>query len=142
YDPAMRRLGYALIDTGKRQEGLAWLQKALDHNRSADNLTGLAYALTTVEKGKDQLSQGDMEQALSYLDEAAKLKSPDPQTLAMIADLSLDTNKIDKFNSVVGQLRTNFPDRLETHYFNGIALANDGNFDDAIAEIRTAESMG
>jgi Zn-dependent protease with chaperone function len=143
YDPAMRRLGYALVETGKRQDGLAMIQKALDRNRSADNLTGMAYALMSSDKSGPQPSTSDSERALSLVEEASKLKNgSDPQALAMIAELSLDTNKIDKFNATVGQLRAKFPDLVQTHYFNGIKLANDGDFDRAIAEIKIAESIG
>jgi len=143
FEPGLRRLGYALVETGKREEGLAMIQKALDKTRSADNLLGMASALTLPGKNNYRPTQAESERALSLLSDASKQKNgDDPDILTVMAQLYIQTNNILGFDGVVLQLKSKFPDLVQTHYFNGLKLAGDGNFDGAIAELKTAESMG
>jgi Zn-dependent protease with chaperone function len=143
FEPAMRRLGYALVGSGKRQEGLALIQKAVDQNRSADNMLGLAYALTSATKDGYVPNEFDIDRAFALARDGAKLKNgTDPDALALLADLSLRKKDLQSFNSAVNQLVLYFPDIVATHYFNSIKLANEGEFDRAVGEMKTAESMG
>ena len=115
-EPAMRRLGYALIGTGKRKEGLAQIQKALDQNRSADNMLGMAYALMSPGKDGYQPSEFDIQNAFVLTRDATKLKNgTDPDALAQLADLALTKNDIQTFNSSVNQLLAYFPNLVQTH---------------------------
>jgi Zn-dependent protease with chaperone function len=143
FEPAMRRLGYALIGTGKRQEGIAQIQKALDQTRSADNMLGMAMALVSAGQDGKVPSEFDIDAAFGLTRDAAKIKNgTDSAALALLADLALRKNDLQTFNSAVNQLLLYFPNRTETHYYNAINLANQGSFDRAIAEVKTAESMG
>ena len=45
FDAAVRRLGSSLVRQGKRVEGLALCERAVTLNRSAENLSSLAYNL-------------------------------------------------------------------------------------------------
>lgn len=45
FDPAMRRLGFALMMTGKRFEGLEMSRKTLNLDRTPENLSSLAMNL-------------------------------------------------------------------------------------------------
>ena len=42
FDPVMRRLGLCLVLSGKTEEGLAMIEKAVATNRNTDNLAALA----------------------------------------------------------------------------------------------------
>ena len=143
FDPALRRYGHALIDAGRRDEGLAKTQQALDHNRSADNL--LSMAMARVEPGNDHYVPPDseMEKALDLAKESSRLNNEtDPDSLVLIAELSLRLDKIDEFRRVTNILKGRFSDLYISHYYNGIALADDGDFDGAINEIGTSRSLG
>ena len=143
FEPALRRLGYALVATGKHVEGIAMAQKAVDLHRSADNLLGLSVAI--VSPGNDNYLPADSEimRALTLAQESSKLSNvSDPDTLGMVAQLSLALNKMEDFNSAVRQMRAGFPDLTQTHYFYAIRLADQGDFDGAITEVKTAESKG
>ncbi|MEQ1604420.1 MAG: M48 family metalloprotease [Pyrinomonadaceae bacterium] len=143
FEPALRRLGYALIATGKHAEGIAMAQKAVDFHRSADNLLGLSVAI--VSPGNDNYLPPDSEimRALTLAKESSKLSNgSDSDTLGMIAQLSLALNKIEDFNSAVGQMQAGFPDLVQTHYFYAIRHADQRDFDGAIVEVKTAETQG
>jgi tetratricopeptide (TPR) repeat protein len=50
FDPVMRRLGLSLVQIGREQEGLSYLERAVGKNRSPENLISLAqYLAFTVE---------------------------------------------------------------------------------------------
>lgn len=143
FEPALRRYGHSLIGVGKRDEGLARIQQALDHSRSSDNL--LSMAIARVEPGNNDYRPPDseVEKALALAKEASTLnKNTDPDALGLVAQLSLQLNRIDEFRNAARLLTTKFPDSYISHYFNGILLAEDRDFDGAIAEIKTAESLG
>ena len=143
FEPAIRRLGYALVATGKRSEGIAMLQKTVDMNRSADNLLGLASSI--VSPGIDQYvpPESEVQRALTLAEESVKIgDGKDPDAIALVAQLALSTEMIDTFNRSVSQLRDKYPNELSTHYFYSLKLANDGDIDSAIIELRKAEALG
>src|SRR5690349_6985780 len=41
FDPVMRRFGTSLVEVGRRQEGMALLEKAIEKTRSPENLITL-----------------------------------------------------------------------------------------------------
>ncbi|MEP7076830.1 MAG: hypothetical protein ABI878_13570 [Acidobacteriota bacterium] len=132
FEPALRRLGYAMIGAGKRDEGIAMVQKAVDLHRSADNLLGLASAILGLNETSHQASKAEEQRAVLLLREALKVGSQDEsQVLTLIAQISLDVEDLNSFNDAISSLTQKYPDLAETHYFRGIALANDGKFDDA-----------
>lgn len=143
FEPAMRRLAYAMGHSGKLDEGLALSRKVVDLNRSADNLLSLGI-LTLIPRGDDaEPTKAQMETAFPYLVESAQKSSDtDSDPLVMVAEVALRLDKIDVFESTVTKLTARFPDDLSSHYFRSIALANHGDFDTAIGEVKTAVSLG
>ena len=143
FEPALRRYGHSLINVGKRDNGLANIQRALDLNISADNLLSMAMARIDPGNNNYRPPDSEMEKALALAKESSKLSNnSDPDALSLIAQLSLQLDKVDEFKNAASMLNTKFPDLYFTHYFNGIKLAEDRDFDGAIAEIKTAESLG
>ncbi|MEP6787736.1 MAG: M48 family metalloprotease [Acidobacteriota bacterium] len=143
FEPALRRLGFALIGAGKRDDGLANIQHALDLNRSADNLLGMAMARVDPGGNNYQPSQSEVEKAFALAKESSEIsKGNDPDALSLIAQIALNLNKVDEFRRATSQLKTGFPDLGATRYFNAIKLADDGDFDGSIAEVKAAESKG
>jgi len=141
FEPAMRRLGYALAATGKRAEGMAMCQKAVDLNRSPENLIGLATATIGYSNPTSPPNSTDLQKAFSLVNEAAQ-KNPDGESLTYLADISLRIDRIDDFNKTVDRLLANFPDMPTTHYFNAIKVGDAGNFDKGIAEAKLAAELG
>jgi len=144
FEAALRRLGYALIGSGKRSEGLAMTQKALSLNRTPENLSGHAFALTDpTEKNNYKPTRSELDQAFLLSKEAMQKDTEnDPDYPLAAAEYALATERIEEFNSLVQSLKTRFPDHAGTHFFNGLRLANDGDFDAAETEIKAAESLG
>ncbi len=143
FEPALRRLGYGLIETGKREEGLSMSQKALNLNRTPDNLLGRAYALTSPGPGNYNPTAAELEQALALSKEAMqKNTEDDPDYAMMTAQLALSTDHVEDFRAASQILTEKFPNLAATHYFNGIRLADDGDLDGAAAEIKKSEALG
>ena len=143
FEPALRRLGFALIAIGKRQEGLAMSQKALSLNRTSENLISHAFALTDPGTDNYQPTQADLQQAFSLTKEAVqKSTETDSDYLIAFAQFAIATNHLEDFKDAVKQLKEKFPDLSATHYFNGLQLANDGDLDAAEAEIKKSETLG
>ncbi len=143
FEPALRRLGLALISVGKRQEGLAMTQKALNLNRTSENLISHAFALTDPGANNYQPTQADFQQAFSLSKEAMqKSAETDSDYVIAVAQFALSTNHLQDFRESVKILKEKFPNLSATHYFNGIQLANDGDFEAAEAELKEAENLG
>lgn len=143
FDPAMRRLGFCLISLGKKEEGIASIQQAIDLDRSGDNLISMAVAISETWPADSPPPKSEMEEALSLATEASsRYGEPDTISLLMIADLSLRLDRFDQFRSTVLQLTSTAPEHVGTHYFRSIYLADRGDFDGAIAAIETARSLG
>jgi tetratricopeptide (TPR) repeat protein len=143
FEPALRRGGHALVSlTGKRAEGLKMSEKALSLNRSADNL--LSYALTLTETGANnyQATQAELEKALALSREAMQQDPEDPDYVTAVAQFALATNRMQEFGDASRQLSQKYQNLPATHYYAGIRLANEGDFDAAEAEFKRAESLG
>jgi Zn-dependent protease with chaperone function len=142
FESALRRSGYALIADGKRVEGLAMTQKALNLNRTPDNLMGHALALTDPGSGNYQPTKSEMDQAFALSKESIQKDTNDSDYVVFFAQMALSTEHLQDFRDSVRTLKSKFPDLPATHYFNGLQLANDGELDPAETEIKTAESLG
>lgn len=143
FDPAMRRQGHCLIGAGKRDDGYKAIQKAIDLNRSADNLFSMAMARLDPGSTNYVPPEGEMQKALALTTEASKLYGDkDVDALLVMADLSLRLNQLEQFRTTVGRLKTLSPNDPYTHYFNAIKLAEERNFDESLAEVKVAESLG
>jgi len=142
FEPALRRGGHALVSTGKRAEGLKMSEQALSLNRSADNLFSYALALTEPGANNYQATQAELEQAFNLSKEARQKDSEDPDYIMAVAQFALATNRMPEFGDASKLLSRKFPNLPATHYYAGIRLANEGDFDAAEAELKQAESLG
>src|SRR5262249_38413491 len=60
----------------------------------------------------------------------------------LTAQVSLSLNKLDDYRAATAVLIHDFPDRMDSHYYNAIVLAMDDNWPAAEVEIKKAGSMG
>lgn len=142
FDPVMRRLGLSLVETGRKQEGMALLEKAVEKNRSPENLITLAQYLASLSEGKKD-SKPDMERALTLAKEAASASTGnDPSYWIMVAQLSLELDRMEDLRAATGILVTQYPDMIATHYFSAFVAAGDEDWIKAEDEIKKAQSLG
>jgi hypothetical protein len=139
FDPALRRVGSALIELGQREKGLSLISTALSHERSSDNLISLAYARGIPSKGTP--SEEDKRASLLLAKEAFQ-KSGDPDALIIHADMALQTGNSSEVNEAVQILRTKHSELMATHYFSAIKAAIDEEWVLAENEIKRAEELG
>lgn len=143
FDPAIRRLGFALVDLGRRDEGISKIQQAIDLKRSPENLISMAAVLIEPEPSQRNPSDADISKAYTLAKEADQLfGGNDPQALTIVADLALNAGNMADFRRSAEQLKAKFPNFPQTHFIYAIRLADDGEFDRAVAEVKIAESMG
>jgi tetratricopeptide (TPR) repeat protein len=143
FEPVLRRLGYVLVYSGKRKEGLELTQKALSLNRSTDNLIGHAFALADLASENFQATPAEIAQAQALAKEGfEKNDKKDARDTMLLAQLSLMSDKMDDFDKAVLALKEIAPNDRGTHYYNGIRLANLGAYSSARDEIGLAEKSG
>jgi Zn-dependent protease with chaperone function len=142
FDPAMRRLGGSLIEIGQKQQGVRLLERAVEKNRSPDNLISLSQSLAYPGEGK-RGSKQNMERALLLAKEAAGANDEnDPSYWAMAAQLSLELERERDFREATRMLVKRHHNTLPTHYFSAIAAAKDGDWIKAEDDIKKAQSLG
>ena len=143
FTPALRRLGFTLMETGSSQEGFHLVERAVASERSPENLISLAHALASPGQGKEG-SQSERERALALAKEAAGLNraADDPSYLAMVAQLSLSLSRFDDFNRAAASLDATYPNEMFTHYFAAFRAGLASDWTGAEREIKTAERLG
>lgn len=143
FTPAMRRLGGVLIELGRDKDGLALLNRAVQIDRSPENLVSLATALTYRAAGK-MGSPTERKAALGLAKEAAELNdAPDDGSYdATVAQLALAVNDTVSFRQAVENLTSKQPQTAAAHYFAAVSAAMDGRWERAEDEIREAERLG
>jgi len=142
FDPVMRRLGLSLVEIGRRQEGLALLEKAVEKNRSPENLISLAQHLAFVGDDKKGSKQ-DMERAMTLAKTAASANTAnDPSYWTMVAQLSLELDSERDLRDATQMLVKQYPDLMATHYFSAVVAAGDEDWIKAEDEIKKAQSLG
>ena len=142
FDPALRRLGGALVSLGRSQEGMSYLGKALKLKRSPENLGAMALYLAYPG---DQLTQNnaDRERALVMAREAFKNSTDDdPYYAILLGRLAADMNRIEDFREATRTLVAKHPNLMLTHYFHALLAATEEDWETAEREIKVAESMG
>ena len=142
FDPVMRRLGSSLVMIGRKQEGMALLERAVENNRSPENLISLSQHLAFLGEGK-RGSRQDMERALALAKEAASANTwNDPSYWTMVAQLSLELERGQDLREATGVLVKQYPDLMAAHYFSAVVAAEDGDWIKAEDEIKKAQSLG
>ena len=142
FDPVMRRLGLSLVEIGRRQEGLALLEKAVEKNRSPENLISLAQHLAFVGDEK-RGSKQDMERAMTLAKAAASANTAnDPSYWTMVAQLSLELDSERDLRDASQMLVKQYPDLMATHYFSAVVAAGDEDWIKAEDEIKKAQRLG
>jgi Zn-dependent protease with chaperone function/tetratricopeptide (TPR) repeat protein len=143
FEPAMRRLGYALVALGRKAEGLELTKKALDRNRSVENLVGRASSLLSSNDPQYQPTQAEKNEALLLGREAwQKSGSADEGSAVLVAETLLMSDKIEEFKSFARTLKTALPNSARAAYYSAIVLAEDGDLDGAEAEIARSKQLG
>lgn len=143
FEPALRRLGYGLAYTGQREEGLKMTKRAVDLNRSVDNLIGHAMTLACIGKAECQPTAQESSQALIFAREAVqKDTANESQNYYVLAEIAIKAKNWDEFAKVAQQTVDKFPGQSPSHYYQGLSLVDRGDFAAAETELKKAESLG
>jgi len=143
FSPALRRAGMCLVESGKVDEGLAEIDKAVQVERSPENLASLARSLAY--PGRNQpVTELQKTRAFSLAKEADAhaTDTDDSGYTALVAQLALDLDDIVTFRESTEKLVRHHPDELVTHYFHAILLAQDEKWIGAENEIKAAGRKG
>jgi Zn-dependent protease with chaperone function len=143
WDAVERRLGYALVATGHKDEGLAMLRNAATLKHSPDNLLGLAKTLA-YPTDNTQGSLAEKQEAFTLAKEAEALNTDktDPDFTGFVAQLALEQDNLEEFRAATQRLVARHPNQMVTHYFNAIRAATDEDWITAEREINRAGQLG
>jgi Zn-dependent protease with chaperone function len=143
WDAVNRRLGYALVATGHKDDGFKLLRKAVALNNSPDNLLGLAQMLAYPNE-QTQGTAAEKQEARALAEEAFRLNTDasDPSFALLLAQLSLEQNALEDFRAATQSLEREHQELMPTHYFSAILAASDEDWSKADAEIKRAGRMG
>lgn len=142
FDPVMRRLGLSLVEIGRRKEGIALLEMAIEKNRSPENLISLAQHLGYLGE-ENKGSKQDLERALTLSKEAARGAGwADPSYWSMVAQLSLELDSDRDLREATRMLVAQYPDAMATHYFSAIVAAIDEDWVKSEDEVKQAQRLG
>lgn len=139
--PAVRRLGSSLVGQGRRDEGLAQLERALELERSPENLFSLGFALSFQDEQAEPTPQ-DLARAVNLVDEAIARDASEPNYWFIRGHLALTMQDLPALRRVTHHLSAHHPDEMTTHYLAAIRAALDEQWTLAEREIREAESLG
>ena len=141
YDVGLRRLGSCLVRLGQREEGLQLCERAIELNRSAENLGNLAFNLARNNSEGDH--SGSYRRALSLVHEAQGLPHGlDLGDVSLQAELALRLDDERELEAATAILKQKFPNELATHYFTAYEAALNGKWVQAEKEMKKAEKLG
>ena len=143
FSPAIRRLGWSLVESGQREIGLKRIEQALQLERSPENLSSLAQALASPAKGQEP-STPVMERAFTLSKEAATRarNEADVSYPAHVAELALRMRRTKEYREAVDDLEARFPNEMATTYFSAMRAALDGEWIKAEDQIKEAQKRG
>ncbi|HWS88282.1 MAG TPA: M48 family metallopeptidase [Pyrinomonadaceae bacterium] len=142
FTPALRRGGYAVAVTGRREEGMALIEKAVKLERTPENLVSLAQALSVVTP-HHKPSEAETERAFKLAVEADRISSSEEFYYpALVAQLALELRREAPFREAVATLERKFPGEIATYYFAAFLAAIDEDWAKAESEMLKAEAKG
>lgn len=142
FDVAIRRLGMGKVELGQKEEGLALCKKAIDIDRSSDNLKACAICLA-FPPNNEQPSIADLNEATRLLNEGEHLPGADDfEYKQMFAQIALRMENKGAFTEWSKRLIEKYPDKMESHYYAAMAASWDEEWKEAEKEILLAKEMG
>ncbi len=143
FEAALRRRGYALTSLGRREEGLELTGRALELNRSVDNLVGHASNLVRTDDPRSAPSPADLREVENLSREAwGKSEFTEESAAVLLAESLLMSEKLESFESHAEDFHRKMPDSPAAAYYNALAMANRGDFSAAEAELNMLKEKG
>jgi tetratricopeptide (TPR) repeat protein len=140
FDAPYRHLALALALDGNVEQATRTMYRAVELNRSHENLATLARLEAYPGVGKTATPQA-REQALRLFKEANQKKS-DATALFLTAEIAMQLKHHADFKDATLQMMKAFPDNSESHYLNAILAASNREWSTAEEEIRRAGNLG
>jgi tetratricopeptide (TPR) repeat protein len=143
FDHVLRRLGTSLALQAKLEDGLEFLEQAVERNRSPENLFSLAHFLAyPAESQEGSRDQKWRAYALAREANRSPKSGDEAEYKFLLAQLALEFEQLDEFRRTAEQLVATHPEQMATHYYSAILAAGDEKWITAENEIKKAESLG
>jgi len=140
FEVALRRGGAALALSGRREDGIALLERAYGISQSPENAISIARVLADTSGENDRKS---LERALVMARFALPMApAGDPSYLVLYTTLALQTDNEPAFREGLKWLQRQYPNEMPAHFFEAVRAAKDGDEETARREIEIAERMG
>jgi len=141
FEPALRRLGSCLAQTGQRTEGLKMVRAAAASGKNPANLITLAGVLGFPAEGK--ASDKELREAYAVIRECLRLTNGDEHDALIIAtQLAFMLDDLPEARVLVQQLQAKAPGAMQTHLYSAYIAATDEKWITAEDEILAAEKSG
>jgi Zn-dependent protease with chaperone function len=138
YFHATRRRCAVQAELGHWADALALCRKALESERSPENLTAMARVLSS--PGSKELL--DLDEARTLVLEAIRKQPDRVYSRAVDCHIALLAGDLAGLRNSLAQLRQLAPDDVTTHYYAIWVALNDGSIGDARAHLERAKAAG
>jgi Zn-dependent protease with chaperone function len=138
FDHAMRREAYQLQILSKRNEAIPLQRRALELNKSPENMMGLAMLLMQTAAPSD----AEKREALALTNQVLGSATRDVAVLIEVTMVAMMNNEADLVQAAATRLMAAAPERFESHYANAYALAMNGKLRSGRKELDVARSLG
>lgn len=136
--PALRRQARAEHDAGRRDAGLQLGRRAVELERSAENMSVLAAMLA--EGG--MATSEDLAAAKALASEAADLRLNGQYEQTVLGAVGQVTNDLEMVRLAAVRLETIAPSAVQTHVLRMTVAASDGDWSGALAALDRARAAG
>ncbi len=134
FDHALRMQAIEEMRAGRGADAVTHARAALALQRSADNLSSLAWVL--------MISEGNLDEAMTLAREAANAKPDDPSVVQVLALAGQRTQDLDTLRAATLRLENIDPENPKTHLFRAALATRSGDFKGAQAALDRAKSFG
>jgi len=137
-------LGLCLILTGQSSKGCKIVDELLEQEVPVNALVCAIRAVTVLEEveGTEKLVQRYRTSALHLAQRVTEETPEDPFPLTVLARLCVKGNDGEGLRLMTKLLVERFPHAVETHYYDGIRAAWEGDWRTADRKLRKAEGLG
>lgn len=142
FDHVYRRLGTSLALAGRVDEGMSHLERAYQMNPSPENMISLARFLDEPGEGKESARENKI-RALDLAKRAMfARRDNDPGYALLVSKVAMELRDLNSLRRAVDELSAKHPQLMQTHFLSALVAAEDGDWEKAEAEVKTAQSLG
>jgi len=138
---ALRRQAAEETAQGRRDLALPHIRRAVELDRTAENLAMLASVLVTYKDGSKP-GASEIDEAKRLANEAAKLNARDSYPQAVLAEIAIASDDMDLLRRATEKLEVLAPNEPMTHVFRVSIAATEGRWTEAQEALEKAKKAG